>query len=169
MTGDLGKGLLRSMARNALLANRRLHVACARLDAAAYRAPRPAFFGSIQETLKHILEVDLHYLALIEQGWSPEGLLGDDPSLETAAGLAAAQEAADRRLLALAERADESALAAPVRYARPSGVACVNPLSAVLLHAFLHDVHHRGQVHDMLSQAGLAPPELDLIYYIRSL
>ena len=105
MTGDLGKGLLRAMARNALLANHRLHAACARLDAA--------------------------------------------------------QQAADRRLLALVERADERALAAPVRYTRPSGVACVNPLSAVLLHAFLHDVHHRGQVHDMLSQTEVAPLQLD--------
>ncbi|MXX21771.1 MAG: hypothetical protein F4Z93_01340 [Rhodospirillales bacterium] len=32
-----------------------------------------------------------------------------------------------------------------------------------------HQTHHRGQVHDMLSQAGATPPELDLIYYVRAL
>jgi len=32
-----------------------------------------------------------------------------------------------------------------------------------------HQTHHRGQVHDMLSQAGASPPELDLIYYVRTL
>ena len=32
-----------------------------------------------------------------------------------------------------------------------------------------HQTHHRGQVHGMLSQAGASPPELDLIYYVRTL
>ncbi len=35
------------------------------------------------------------------------------------------------------------------------------PLGAVLLHVFLHGVHHRGQAHALLSHAGASPPQLD--------
>ena len=31
----------------------------------------------------------------------------------------------------------------------------------MLLHLFLHQVHHRGQVHDMLAQTDVPPPQLD--------
>jgi uncharacterized damage-inducible protein DinB len=32
---------------------------------------------------------------------------------------------------------------------------------------FNHQTHHRGQVHDQLSQTTVPPPPLDLIYYLR--
>jgi uncharacterized damage-inducible protein DinB len=35
------------------------------------------------------------------------------------------------------------------------------------LHLFNHQTHHRGQVHDQLSQTEVAPPPLDLIFYLR--
>ena len=31
----------------------------------------------------------------------------------------------------------------------------------ILAHVFLHDIHHRGQVHAMLSGTSVAPPQLD--------
>ncbi len=34
-------------------------------------------------------------------------------------------------------------------------------VSSVLAHLFVHQVHHRGQVHDMLSATSVAPPQLD--------
>ncbi|MGY8959468.1 MAG: DinB family protein [Alphaproteobacteria bacterium] len=36
----------------------------------------------------------------------------------------------------------------------------------ILQHFFNHQTHHRGQVHDMLSQTDVAPPVLDLLYYL---
>jgi uncharacterized damage-inducible protein DinB len=32
----------------------------------------------------------------------------------------------------------------------------------LLAHLFNHQTHHRGQIHDMLSQAGIVTPVLDL-------
>ena len=32
----------------------------------------------------------------------------------------------------------------------------------------IHQTHHRGQVHDQLSQTSLDPPSLDLIYFMRA-
>ena len=31
----------------------------------------------------------------------------------------------------------------------------------MLAHLFVHQIHHRGQVHAMLSGTGVAPPQLD--------
>ncbi|TJX56687.1 MAG: damage-inducible protein DinB, partial [Mesorhizobium sp.] len=31
----------------------------------------------------------------------------------------------------------------------------------ILAHLFLHDIHHRGQVHAMLSGTSVVPPQLD--------
>lgn len=31
----------------------------------------------------------------------------------------------------------------------------------ILAHVFLHDIHHRGQVHAMLSGTSVKPPQLD--------
>ena len=46
---------LRKLAQANRLANSRLHRACAALDPVELTAPRPAFFGSIQKTLNHLL------------------------------------------------------------------------------------------------------------------
>ena len=37
----------------------------------------------------------------------------------------------------------------------------------VLGHMFNHQTHHRGQVHDQLSQTRVPPPSLDLIAFTR--
>ena len=54
--------LFRKLAQANRLANARLHRACAALDPAELTVPRPAFFGTIQKTLNHILMVDRFYL-----------------------------------------------------------------------------------------------------------
>ena len=41
------------------------------------------------------------------------------------------------------------------------------PLHLCWLHLFNHQTHHRGQVHDQLTQTEVPPPPLDLIYYLR--
>ncbi|MBO6466418.1 MAG: hypothetical protein HVK46_03270, partial [Pelagibacteraceae bacterium] len=32
----------------------------------------------------------------------------------------------------------------------------------ILMTLFNHQTHHRGQVHNMLSQAGIKPPQIDI-------
>jgi uncharacterized damage-inducible protein DinB len=41
------------------------------------------------------------------------------------------------------------------------------PLHLCWLNLFNHQTHHRGQVHDQLSQLAVPPPPLDLIFYLR--
>jgi uncharacterized damage-inducible protein DinB len=41
------------------------------------------------------------------------------------------------------------------------GTEYTEVVSSVLAHLFVHQVHHRGQVHDMFSATSVAPPQLD--------
>ena len=161
MTSEsVSAGLFRQLARNSLWSNNRLHAACARLSEADYFAERPAFFGSIHGTLNHILQIDRLYLERLaaRRPEAPPYGVEQAPDL---ASLTAAQDAVDRRLIALLEGFDEAALVASVSWISRGGQERKNPRHAVLLHLFLHQVHHRGQVHGMLSQTDVPPPQLD--------
>ena len=137
--------------------------ACAAVPPEAYFAKRPCFFGSIHNTLYHLLLVDHRYLAQIEGRPVPEELPRDVPNGDPAT-LGASQRVADRRLIDLVQGLDEARLAEPVRIVDQEGAAWFDPLHRVLAHLFVHQVHHRGQVHDLLSQTSVAPPQLDEFY-----
>ena len=36
-------------------------------------------------------------------------------------------------------------------------------VNLILLTLFNHQTHHRGQIHNMLSQAGVKPPQIDIV------
>ncbi|MCO4825227.1 MAG: hypothetical protein KC451_10270 [Amylibacter sp.] len=46
---------------------------------------------------------------------------------------------------------------------RPDGMV-QERVDWLLLHLIQHDIHHRGQVHAMLNDAGVKPPQLDDFY-----
>jgi len=151
-------------------ANRRLYGACAELGDADYRARRPSFFGSIGATLNHILVADRVWLERLGRGPSGVGAL-DQILHDDLAGLDQARQAEDARLIAYVESLDQSALAAIVGYRMMSapfaGKDQHSPVHWILGHMFNHQTHHRGQVHDQLSQTKVAPPPLDLMFYLR--
>lgn len=150
----------RKLAQANRLANARLHRACAALDPDQLTATRPAFFGSIQKTLNHILMVDRFYLgALLGQRLDRAHL--DEatfcPDLST---LTAWQEVSDLALLAHVESLTPDALARIVAVDRGARVQ-EDRRDDLLSHVFQHQTHHRGQVHGMLSATTLKPPQLD--------
>ena len=158
---------LRRMARYNQWANQRLYAACADLPSAAYHEPRAAFFGSIHGTLNHLLVGDRIWLARIEGKPTPDLRLDDQPcrSLDE---LEAARVAEDTRIIGLVDGYQDSDLPRPIRYRRVTDRATAEtPLHLCWLHLFNHQTHHRGQVHDQLSQTAVAPPPLDLIYFLR--
>jgi uncharacterized damage-inducible protein DinB len=156
-------GHFRAMARNNAWSNHRLHAACARLSEADYRARRTSFFPSLHLTLNHILLVDWYYLDALEGGGRGLELsgLGDEPC-GTLAEVTAAQRAADRRLVAYCDGLDgEGGLGATAVLLRPGGRRYEERAADVLAHLFVHQIHHRGQAHAMLSGTEVAPPQLD--------
>lgn len=150
-----------ALAGNNLWANHRLHAVCGRLTEAELGADRVSFFGSILRTLNHILVVDWYYLDALEGGGHGPALYSDPEPFPRLGDLRSAQRDADRRLLAYSELLDDVALARPVVLVREGGVRHDELVPDVLAHLFQHQVHHRGQVHGMLSGTSVAPPQLD--------
>jgi len=158
---------LRRMARYNAWANGRLYEACGQLSEDEYGKPRPAFFGSIHGTLNHLLIGDWIWLARIEGQGSPRVRLDDQPCASLAA-LRDARATEDARMIRLVDGYAEDDLARIVRYRLITRAeAAETPLHICWLHLFNHQTHHRGQVHDQLSQTPVAPPPLDLIFYLR--
>ena len=151
----------RAMARNNAWSNHRLLTACAGLSAAEYAARRVGFFPSIHLTLNHILIVDWYYVDALEGGGRGPALYADPEPCAGFAALDAAQRAVDRRLIAYCDGLDAARAGAAVALVRASDRRHDERAADVLAHLFIHQIHHRGQVHAMLSGTGVAPPQLD--------
>ena len=147
-------------------ANARLYTATATLDDAAYFQDRKGFFKSIHGTLNHILVGDRIWLSRFTGEGDAPGRL-DAILYDEFAALRAAREAEDARIVRVIDGFDEAALAGTITYRNMAGAEFTQKLAPPLTHFFNHQTHHRGQVHDMLGQTGMTPPELDLIYYLR--
>lgn len=155
----------RMFARYNRWANERLLGAVAGLDDTAYRAQRGAFFGSIHGTLNHLIVADRIWLTRITgTGEAPTRL--DAILFDSFDELCRARNEEDARILAAVEGLQASDFTRTLHYRNTKGDAQRKPLRQVWAHVFNHQTHHRGQVHDLLSQAGVAPPPIDLIYFL---
>ena len=153
--------ILRIQARANRLANHRLHGAMRALAPADFHAPRTSFFASLGETLNHLLVVDLYYIGALH-GDPEHGLVGDRyVAAADIAALAERQRVSDDRLIAFCDGMSPAACAAPVAMDRGEGRVQRDLAAHVLMHLFMHQTHHRGQVHSMLSGTSTAPPQLD--------
>lgn len=148
-------------------ANHRLLKACAALPQADFEARRTSFFPSLKATLNHIVTVDRMYADAMERamaGREPHPDIGSfyEPPEPFArvAELAPAQDAVDRRLIALCESLGPDDLERPVVILRRKG-RVEEAMHRLLAHVFEHQVHHRGQAHAMLAGTAVAPPQLD--------
>jgi uncharacterized damage-inducible protein DinB len=158
-------GTFRAMARNNAWCNHRLLAAVATLDQAAFEAPRTGFFPSLRATLNHILVIDHFYVDALEGGSLGPAAWAEQVPCATVAELQAAQSAVDRRLVAHCDALSDADLATEVRVHRGQRFQ-QERRDRLLLHLFLHQIHHRGQAHAMLSGTDVKPPQLDEFYSI---
>jgi uncharacterized damage-inducible protein DinB len=152
---------LRIQARANRLMNHRLHAAMTALPETDFHAPRVSFFPSLAATLNHILAVDLYYVGALHGGADlVRAWLAFVPAA-TLAELASRQAASDERLIAWCDAlAGDAAADAVIAMERRDHVQH-DRAGHVLAHLFMHQTHHRGQVHAMLSGTAVAPPQLD--------
>ena len=148
--------------------NERLYACVEVLPDHLYRSDRKAYFGSIHRTLNHLLAVDRLWTGRIEG--IDRGIRALDQILyHDFASLWAARREEDARLIDLVDRLDEERLRQPVRYNRIIGTGLEEARAGdILLTLFNHQTHHRGQVHALLTQADVAPPPLDVIFYLEA-
>jgi uncharacterized damage-inducible protein DinB len=150
----------RNMARNNRWSNDRIFRAVLALQPGEFEAARTSFFPSIRETLNHMLAVDLLYLGFLEESGVGAAAYDDFAGYDDPAKLADAQAAVDWRLIAFCDALSESALDRRVDTDRREDGMIPERIGDLLAHVFLHDSHHRGQVHAMLSGTTVAPPQL---------
>ncbi|MCY1668907.1 DinB family protein [Rhizobium sp. SL86] len=151
---------LLAQAYNNAWANHRLLACCRSLSAEQLHAERTSFFPSIIHTLNHILTVDWFYVSALEG--RPIGLAAFEPEIPFAlfADVEREQRAIDRRLIDHCRQLDAQTLAQEIDIPRREHVQ-VERTDRILLHLFQHQIHHRGQVHAMLSGTSVRPPQLD--------
>ena len=149
-------------------ANRRLYEAAAGLSDAQYREDRGAFFKSVHGTLNHLLVGDRVWMHRFTGEGEPPARL-DMILFDDFAGLRQARETEDRRIVDYVKGLDETVLAGVIRYQRVTSPEKVEQaLSPALAHFLNHQTHHRGQAHGLLTALTGKAPELDLLYYQRT-
>lgn len=150
------------MAANNRWSNDRLHRAVMQLKPGEFELTRVSFFPSIKETLNHILAVDLLYLDFLTEGGRGAKAINEDYTpIDDRLTLMAKQAEIDARLVAFCCGLSESDLDRPIATDREQDGVIPERIGDLLAHLFVHQIHHRGQVHAMLSGASIAPPQLD--------
>ncbi len=143
------------------LANRRLQAALANLSTSELHSKRISFFPSLIGTLNHLLAVDRYYIAALHGEADMVEQYKRFAPHDELAPYAAAQDASDNRLIAFCDRLDDAGVGAEVAMDRGDGKVQRDRAGYVLAHLFMHQTHHRGQVHSMLSGTHVKPPQLD--------
>ena len=159
---DAGGNPWLAMALNNAWANRTLYDAVQGLSQDAFIADRPGFFPSLCKTLNHVYEVDLYYIDSLEAGG--RGLaVYDRDEVRDAAALSVLQAEADMHFAAFCRAMTPERLHETRVTERDEG-RIEETVAALILHLVQHQVHHRGQAHVQLQDAGVAPPQLDEFY-----
>jgi uncharacterized damage-inducible protein DinB len=154
-------GHFQMLARYNRIANERLFAKCAELDDAEYRKQRQGSFGSIHGLLNHILLGDRRWMALFTSGervTPPLNLI----LYEEFSALRQARVAEDARFEAFFAGVNDGFFARSFAYTNNQGRGYVETAHVACTHLFNHQTHHRAQVHVMLSQTSVPPPQLDL-------
>ena len=145
--------------------NTKIISSCKKLDDAEYKKDRKAFFSSIHDTLNHLLVVDRAYISRIEG--KEHGLKGLDQILfESLLQLEEARIKEDKRLVDLVNSLSEESIHKEITYKGFETGNTTYTINILLITLFNHQTHHRGQIHNMLSQAGIEPPQIDIPDFI---
>jgi uncharacterized damage-inducible protein DinB len=157
------------MARFDQWVNGHIYDSVAELSDEDYRRDCKAFFGSIHNTLNHLLVVDRLWTSRIRRiGHGIKSLT--DVLFDDFEPLRAARVREDESLIDLVDSFDDDRIASPVVYTRMLGDGEQQTrLDHILITLYNHQTHHRGQVHAMLTQAGVTPTDIDVIYFLESI
>lgn len=162
----IGRQYCEMMARYNTWQNRQVFDLLRDVDPAELTRDRGAFFGSILATLSHLLWGDHIWMSRFDGGSAPD--VGGEQStvyVPTLGAWEAERFRMDGRIRLWAEALDNVDLQGDlVWYSGLSGRELSKPLAQCVVGMFNHQTHHRGQVHAMMTAAGLTAPVSDLIF-----
>ncbi|WP_179379880.1 DinB family protein [Jannaschia marina] len=154
---------VRLMARHNAWQNGWMIDAITGLPAAEAMADRGLFFGSIFATANHLLWGDMMWMHRLGAGEAPAAGAADHMRLTAdAAEWATLRRRTDAGIMAWAGTLDGLIEGDVVWHSAFSPGEIRTPLAIAISHLFLHGVHHRGQIHAGLTQAGVTTPDTDL-------
>jgi uncharacterized damage-inducible protein DinB len=161
------------MAKYNQLINQRMIEATENLSNDSLNENKGAFFYSVIGTLNHIMIGDIlwlkrfathpsAYVSLkpINEIEKPEGL--DAILFNSLASFKEERTMLDNLIIEWCNELQESDLDKPLKYADFKGKTHNKRFGDLILHVFLHQIHHRGQVTTLLSQEGIDFGETDL-------
>lgn len=146
---------LTEMFRQNRWANLRLLDLVAGLDPALLDVGEPGTYGTVGDTLFHIVRSEEGYLHRLQTG-QPKPSGRNDPF----PGIAALRERAERSGNGLIEIAEHFQSGATYPIAWEDGQTYDVPAEILLVQAYQHATEHRTQVLTILSQHGVVVPEL---------
>ena len=142
-------------------ANTKIFSSCKKLDESEYKKDRKAFFTSIHGTLNHLLVVDNLYISRIEG--KDHNIRSMDQILhDNIDDLEEARMKKDKHLVDLVNNLSVENINKEITYKSFDTTVHTFTINFILITLFNHQTHHRGQVHNMLSQAGIKPPQIDI-------
>ncbi|MCV6586484.1 MAG: DinB family protein [Marinibacterium sp.] len=153
-----------TMARYNRWQNQQLADCMAPLPDAALTQDRGAFFGSILGTLCHLWWGDGMWLSRFGAGDPPGGGIDHSTDLfSSRSDWQVARAKMDARIMAWADGLLDADLAGDLTwYSAAAEAEFTQPVAPLVVHVFNHQTHHRGQVHKMLTEAGVKAPVSDL-------
>jgi len=123
-----------------------------------------AFFGSIQGTLSHLLWGDSIWLDRLTHTPYKASPLDDSGSAWTDwKEYKIARKAMDQKYIRWAETVKDNWLNETLTYTTARGIEVTKPVNLLVTHIFNHQTHHRGQVHCLLTQFGVATKDTDIL------
>lgn len=128
---------------------------------------RAAFFGSLQGTLSHLLWGDLLWMSRFDANSTqpPASPTTSAQAFVTKEDWALERLACDQRIMDWANGLGQAELDGDLTWTYSFETRQVSkPMWFAVTHFFNHQTHHRGQIHAMLTSAGLDAPVSDLSY-----
>jgi uncharacterized damage-inducible protein DinB len=144
-------------------ANKKLFEVIARLTPEQFIEPVAGSYGSVRNTMVHVLSAEWGWLDRC--GGPPRGpalVASDYPTLASLVDRGQQVEASVRTFLAALRDED---LGRVVEFALGSGPKHAMRLGDLMHHAAIHGVHHRGQVALLLRLLGQVPGNFDILLY----
>jgi uncharacterized damage-inducible protein DinB len=161
---------VRTMAAYSAEMNRRLYAASERIDDAARRESRGAFWGSLHGTLCHLLWGDRMWMARFD-GWEKPAVIQKESAtlIEDFDELRHQRVADDAKISAWATRVTDEWLAQDQTWFSASAQRELRqPRGFLVTHFFNHQTHHRGQAHALITACGEATGDTDLFLVVPS-
>ena len=145
-------------------ANARILDSAGQLTPETLQAEASASFGSIRDTLVHIMSAQWVWLERWK-GISPPAMLEPEmfPMLESIRRHWDQIESETQEFVAACTEAD---LARTIEYQNFQGERWVYPLWQQMVHQVNHATQHRSEVAMILTQGGHSPGWLDLLYFV---